>query len=52
MENDLTTEMHYEFFEDSGISKRDFFIYAVSGAIARGVPKWASEFSLICFFLS
>ena len=39
MEDELTTEMLYEFLEDSGVSKRDFFIYAVSGAIARGVPK-------------
>lgn len=39
MAEELTTEMHYEFLEDMGVSKRDYFIYGASGAIARGVPK-------------
>ena len=38
MAEELTTDMHYEFFEGE-MSKRDFYIFAVSGAISRGVPK-------------
>ena len=38
MAEELTTKMHYEFVEGE-ISKRDFDIMSVYGAISRGVPK-------------
>lgn len=40
MSNDeLTAEMHYEFFVDMGVDGKDFIIYAACGAMSRGVPK-------------
>lgn len=37
--DELTAKMHYEFFEDMGVDRKDFFIFAASGDISRGVPK-------------
>ena len=36
--DELSTEMHYEFMEDS-VSREDFMVYAASGAIAKGESK-------------
>ncbi len=38
MAEELTTEMHYEFVDDS-ISKFDFTVLAMKGAINRGLSK-------------
>ena len=39
MKENLTAKMHYEFLEEKGVNKRDFFIFAAAGAISRGIPK-------------
>ena len=39
MKEELTTDMQYEFMEIDGVSRKDFHIFAASGAISRGVPK-------------
>ena len=38
MAEELTTEMHYEFFEGR-VTKEDFLIASVYGAIRRGIKK-------------
>ncbi len=38
MKDELTTDMQFEFM-DGEVSKRDFYIFSISGAIARGIPK-------------
>ena len=35
MEEELTTEMHYEFLEDMGVDKKDYMIFAASGMMKR-----------------
>ena len=37
--DELTAKMHYEFLADLGVDKKDFFIFAASGDIKRGIPK-------------
>ena len=35
MEEELTTEMHYEFLKDMGVDKKDYMIFAASGMMKR-----------------
>ena len=38
MEDELTTEMHWEFMEDE-MTREDFLVMAVCGAMNRGMTK-------------
>ena len=38
MEDELTTEMHWEFMEDE-MTREDFLVMAVCGAMNRGLTK-------------
>jgi hypothetical protein len=38
MKDELTTDMQFEFMEGE-VSKFDFYIFSISGAIARGISK-------------
>lgn len=38
MQEELTTDMHYDFMQGE-VSKKDFYIASIFGAIKRGIPK-------------